>query len=241
MNLRYGNEPELIGTFDLDFVEYCHWMYLPVAMAEDFCGEPNGRTCTETDLRLPPNLGFARQIVGQALEHETRRGNRWRYVYLTARRGWATPGNPLNRPGWHTDAFGNDDVNYVWTDRFPTDFLIGDPEPVVGTITDDHVVSMQQFERAADVANGGYPGLMIVQYPDSTLLRLDSSMIHAAPSIPAPGGERSFLKVSFSNDRYDLIGNSHNYELDYVWAMHPRGAVRNDPATAASDSASRKR
>ena len=72
-------------------------------------------------------------------------------------------------------------------------------------------------------------------YPDKTLMRLDPSVIHAAPEIPAPGGERSFFKVSFSNSRYNLRGNSRNYLLDYDWPMYDRAAVRNDPAHAGQD------
>lgn len=43
-------------------------------------------------------------------------------------------------------------------------------------------------------------------------------------------GYRTFARVSFSDDRYDMIGNARNYGLDYNWIMHPRGAVRNDVA-----------
>jgi hypothetical protein len=40
---------------------------------------------------------------------------------------------------------------------------------------------------------------------------------------------RAFLKVSISKDKYDLIGNSHNYLLDYDWQMKERKQERNIP------------
>ena len=232
-----GVAPWSMGVHELDFTEYMHWMYLPVFIDEspaelDPFTEP-------FDLRIPPNLAFATDLVNMAYGHELVLGNRWRYVYLTARRGFATPGNPLNRPGWHLDGFGTPDVNYVWTDRFPTDFVVGDVSRVQDPITDDHELSMLQFEAIARVAarNLSTPGLpRIVHYDDGELLRLDSTVLHAAPEIPAPGGERSFLKISFSDDRYDLVGNAHNHLFDYDWPMHPRAAVRNDPASAGKDS-----
>ena len=211
--IHYGIAPEQMGVYDLNFTEYMHYMYLPVwILGEGF--------------QLPKRLAFAHDLIMDAWDSELARGNRWDYIYVTARRGFATPGNPLNRPGWHADGFGTPDVNYVWTDRFPTLFA----EQEFEGITEDHVHSIAQFEYQIDPAN-------IRTYPDKTLLRLDRRVIHTAPPIPEPGGERSFFKVSFSNDRYNLIGNSHNHLLDYDWPMVARGQVRNDPAGAGKDAA----
>lgn len=40
---------------------------------------------------------------------------------------------------------------------------------------------------------------------------------------------RTFVKVSISRDKYDLIGNSHNHLLQYDWPMRPRALTRNPP------------
>lgn len=212
--MEYGNPPHLMGTFDLDWHEFMHYMYLPVYID----GVANGVT-------IPPRLRFAESLVMLAIREEQRRGNIWDNIYVTARRGFATPGNPLNRPGWHSDGFGTEDINYVWTDRYPTWFAIQE----FTDISDDHVLSAQQFEEQVD-------GYKCKTYPDKTLMRLDPSVIHAAPEIPAPGGVRSFFKVSFSNEKYNLLGNSHNYDIDYDWKMYSRDEVRNDPAHAGKDS-----
>lgn len=70
----------------------------------------------------------------------------------------------------------------------------------------------------------------LVTYGDRVLMRLDSSVIHKASEIPAPGGNRSSIKVSFSNERWNLSGNSHTYLFDYKWQMFGRAPIRNDPA-----------
>jgi hypothetical protein len=215
----YGATPEIVGVLDPAFHEYMHYMYLPIRMPR-FKGSPL------RPVRLPDRLQFARDMVWEAINREERvYGNEWDYVYLTARRGYATPGNPLNRPGWHADGFGTYDINYVWTDRFPTLFAVQEFHEVSA----DHRTSIGQFEQQIRPEN-------VVTYGDGLMMRLDPFVIHAAPEIPAPGGERSFLKVSFSNNRYDLVGNSHNYLFDYDWPMHRRNAARNDPARAGRDS-----
>jgi hypothetical protein len=219
MSNRYGMDPVSMGIFDLDFEEYMTYQYLPIFISgisyEGF---------------LPANLKFALPMIEAATLEEVRRGNWWQYGYVTAKRGFATPGNPLNRPGWHADGFGTPDVNYVWTDKYPTLFAIGD----FGDISDDHILSVKQFTEKIDSND---ETITLATYRDKELLRLDDTVIHAAPEIPAPGGERSFFKVSFSNERYNLKGNAHNYGLDYDWAMFDREQVRNDPARAGKDAA----
>jgi len=210
---EYGDAPVSLGVFVLFWDEYMTYQYLPIKVPE--CGRS----------QMPERLAFASKLVAAAWEEEDRRGNDWSHVYVTAKRGFATPGNPLNRPGWHADGFGTPDINYVWTDRYPTLFAIQPFE----NISTDHIDSIQQFTDQVDEA-------ALTTYADRELLRLDPYVIHAAPEIPEPGGERSFFKVSFSNDRYDLLGNAHNYLLDYSWLMYPRGFVRNDPARAGRDS-----
>lgn len=215
--MEYGKAPGQHGIWDLKFEEYMHYMYLPIFIPES------------SRIRIPENLSFARDMILAAIEEEwDNRYNPTTHVYVTARRGYATPGNPLNRPGWHSDGFGTDDVNYVWTDRFPTLFAIGD----FGEISKDHVVSSDQFTNVANNSTR----VQHRTYRDKELLRLDPSVIHTAPPIPAPGGERSFFKISFSNERYNLKGNAHNHLLDYEWPMYDRQTVRNDPHRAQDDT-----
>jgi hypothetical protein len=70
-----------------------------------------------------------------------------------------------------------------------------------------------------------------VTYPDKHLLRLDQSVIHRSPIKFAPG-MRTFIKVSISKDRYDLIGNSINHKLDFGPLVAERQPERNHPASA---------
>jgi hypothetical protein len=210
----YGAEPEVVMEFRPEWLEYMHYLYLPVVMPE------------ADDVRLPQRLEFLRPAVSEVCRRELEFGRKL-YVYVTARRGWASPGNPLNRPGWHADGFGSDDVNYIWSDRWPTRFATGE----FVDISDDHVLSAEQFDRQVE-----WGWVNVNDGLEHTVYRLDPSVIHATPIITPPGGHRSFFKISVSPNRYNLEGNSHNYLFDYDWKMWSREEVRNDPAYAGGDA-----
>lgn len=144
------------------------------------------------------------------------------YVYVTAKHGRNAPTCLLNRPGWHSDGFMTDDINYIWSDRTPTEFNMS-----AFRLTQDDEVSMEEMREQADHANN-------LTHDPMTLLRLDQYCIHRAAE-PSNVELRTFLKISFSRDKYDLIGNSHNYLLEYDWPMRPRGLVRNIPQAFTSE------
>lgn len=225
--MRYGAAPEMWSVFEPDWDEYMHYMYLPVVLGAG-------------GIKLPPALKFLEPLIIEVMNREGMNevirgydpeyvGAPYKYVYVSARRGFATPGNPLNRPGWHSDGFGTDDVNYIWTDRYPTVFAIQE----FTDISDDHVESVKQFEAQiwANRRND-----TTITYPDKMVLRLTPAVVHAAPEIPEPGGERGFFKISFSNSQFNLKGNSHNYLIDYNWEMWDRSEVRNHPSYAGGDA-----
>jgi hypothetical protein len=208
--LDYGKPPKALGRFDFDLPEVMYYLYLPVRMA--------GRMSA---LRLPPNLERVRQLIHHAQNFADRD---YKYVYISARKGWATPDNPLNRPGWHCDGFGTDDLNFVWWVGASTRFAIQHFD----NISDDHVESLRQFEEQVD-ERSVFSGMV------QTLYKLDPAVVHATPIILPPGGMRQYVKISFSDHRYNLADNSHNYLFDYEWSLSPREIVRNDTHTAQKD------
>lgn len=208
----YGAMPLTVGSFpEVDLVEFMHYQYLPIKMAD---GDA---------VRLPARLYRPLRHLVHAVISDSG-AMRGRYVYVTARCGYATPDNPLNRPGWHCDGFGTEDINYVWWDRWSSRFA---HQPFHG-IVPGHVESMRQFEEQIKED-------CVVTLPDKVLYRLDPFVVHATPLIDPPGGMRQFVKVSVSEHRYNLLGNSHNHAFDYCWQMHPRDAARNDPHYGEAD------
>jgi hypothetical protein len=87
---------------------------------------------------------------------------------------------------------------------------------------------MRQFEHQVKLDH-------IDPRPERWLYKLNPFVVHATPIIQEPGEMRSFVKVSVSKHRYNLVGNSHNYLFDYEWEMFERTDVRNDPTYAQAD------
>lgn len=164
----------------------------------------------ECDIRIPDNLKVFAPLVEAIGPHPGK------FIYLTAKHLFVSPSYIGNRPGWHSDGFLSNDLNYIWSDKFPTEFCVQD-----FGLSPDHEVSMYQMEQQAREEN-------IRVYPDKSLLLLDQFQIHRSPT-PSHPCMRTFVKLSVSDDRYNLIGNAHNYLFDYAWKMYPRADQRNHP------------
>lgn len=228
----YGDGPTEVAAFpEVELDEFMTWLYLPVRWNT---GDPS-------DVRLPYGLVPLRPLVDAVIADLD--GASGKYIYLTAKHGFATPGNPLNRAGWHCDGFGTDDLNYVWWMGAGTRFLHylrmfeDDRATLARRIPDDHVASLDVFETLADeaAADPGNRTWKIDTPASRRLYKLDPTIIHTTPEIPEPGEMRSFAKVSVSDHQYNLMGNNHNDRFEYRWRMWPRSTIRNDPARAQSD------
>lgn len=258
----YGEAPVVLGHYPYlaaQWREFMHYLYLPVRIPTSDPGlnldaDPTGQRYADVDaaFALPQRLQFLHEPVMDAIADARRAAPHLSnpYVYVTARRGHAAPGNPLNRPGPHCDDFGGTDLNYIWSDRYPTRFLTSN-EPL--DIPADDAESMVEMARLFDIAenslidwhrrsqfngNAERPRMSLSYAPTGgRMMRLSPYVIHDTPRIPEPGGMRSFFKISVSTHRYDLVGNSHNYDLDYDWPMVERAAIRNQPASTTTTGA----
>lgn len=227
MTQTYGKPPVDCGTFEhCNLDEVMYYLYLPIAMIPEI-GFPPGR---KKYLRMPDNVKGVADLVYEAVTRENDEGRKWLYVYLSARKGWATPDNPLNRPGWHCDGFGGPDMNYVWWLGASTRFFVGNVTRAVA-ISEDHIESLKQFDLLPVIHPGG-----VETRAAKHLYQLDRYTIHATPEL-TEGQMRQYVKISFSNERYNLYGNSHNYLFDYDWPMVDRELVRNDTSKAQGDHA----
>lgn len=210
---EYGALPKDLGIFPADCREFMFYQYLPVKLSG------------QTWLAVEKRLNCFDAIIGTvACDYVGLRGldafvaaN----IYITAKRMYHAPECPMNRPGWHSDGFLTDDINYIWADCAPTEF-----NKSVFKLTLDDEVSLREMTHQAHPKNN-------VAYADRALLRLDQFSIHRVATVHEPM-LRAFLKVSFSPDRYDLLGNSHNHLLDYDWPMYERKQFRNIPQAASA-------
>lgn len=206
--IGYGKLPYFMGVHQAECREFMFYQYLPVKLAG------------QTGLKVEPRLRCFDSILGAVCCNYVGYRGLDAFVaaniYVTAKRMYTEPGLPMNRPGWHSDGFLTDDINYIWSDCLPTVFNSTSFE-----LTPDDDLSVGEMTVQADPRKS-------MQHDDGSLLRLDQLSIHRIARVHAPM-VRTFLKVSMSPDRYDLIGNSHNHLLDYDWPMRERTTLRNIP------------
>jgi hypothetical protein len=210
MRKDYGERPNDLGLIDLNPDEMMAWLYCPIKMA-GLIRE-----------MVPDNLVQFMPILDAV--HADTVNTIWKdsYVYLTAKTLWVTEDSPGNRPGWHSDGFMTEDVNYIWSDRNPTLFWIAEKPQA---FTQDHTKAMAEM---ADVAERtGYQDC----YADRHLLRLDERHIHRVGN-NFTAGMRTFVKVSLSKHKYSHVGNSINHSLpQFPRPSVQRAVERNCPAT----------
>ena len=202
----YGKGPVLLGQYEIKCNEFMCYVSLPVKMPQKF------------GIFLPENLEFIRPVICDVSVCHQSTSIDWRktYIYLTVKSLWVTPESPGNRPGWHVDGYGSDgDLNFIWCDKNPTEFAIQDDL----NIPDDDVGSMIAMSKQVRPES-------IVTYPVRTLIMLDEDVVHRVGPV-VETGRRTFVKITLSEHKFNLEGNSHNYLFDYDWSMQPRSNGRN--------------
>lgn len=216
----YGNRPKDLGLIDLDPKELLLALYLPIKL-------PYGA------LAIPQTFRQFNPIISAVRDHLTDEGDLYKwdhwtrsYIYLTAKTCWVNEGNPGNRPGWHSDGFLTDDLNFIWYNMNPTVFWEPTPKFTVG-FTADHQESLKEMDTICNACSDTW-----TVYPDKHLLLLDQTVLHRV-NPNAKAGFRTFVKVSVSDQIYALERNSINHMLpefanpeDY----QPRLTTRNNPA-----------
>lgn len=216
MSKIYGQAPVDLGLVDLSPTEMMFWLYCPIKVP--------GKGFV-----IPPNLTQFLPIINAVCGHmsgDERDAHFFQssYVYLTAKTLFVTADNPGNRPGWHSDGFMTDDLNYIWSDCNGTLFWI--PKEREAFTQDDQGSLLEMREAAGHWSQAGFHRT----YPDKHLLRLDQTVIHRVADVDTPR-VRTFVKVSISRDLYNLKGNSINHGLHLHCAYVDRSIDRNQPAS----------
>lgn len=203
----YGSAPYLVSTRRVYITEFLYYLYMPIKFP--------GMSLLKYEDRLRPFESLINDSKDFFCDNISYNEFIDSYCYLTVKRKYQGGDCYLNRKGWHSDGFGTDDWNFIWSDVQPTIFNSSN-----FNLSNDELWSMHDMECQADPKNN-------FTLPNNSLLALDQYCIH---KVGEPiNGVRTFFKLSISKDRYDLEGNTHNYLLDYDWPMRKRGRERNVP------------
>lgn len=209
----YGAKPWDLGEINVALPEVYYCLYLPISLKG------------ESRLVLPQALAPLMPIVDAIYKDLGPEAWDNNYVYLTCKKMFVSPTITANRPGWHADGFGSDDLNYVWYDCLPTEIAEGNNFNIT---EGDHVRSLFEFETQAQRN-------VITTYPNKHLIKLDPYVVHRV-AVAHEQMMRTFVKVSVSKDQYNLKDNSINHEMNYNFKLYDREMVRNSPQVAQADS-----
>jgi len=207
--MNYGELPKVVRSLEIDCKEMMFYQYLPIKL--------KGQKVFDIESRLGVFYPFIVHCMSDFKNSFNVQEFIESYIYLTVKRQYQNKQKQFNRTGYHSDGFLTDDINYIWSDSNPTIFNSTDFDLTL----DDHI-SLKEMEDQALLENE-------VMFPNNSILRLNQYNIHKVNEDYAFEGMRTFAKLSFSRDKYDLEGNSHNYNLDYDWLMKPRKKSRNIP------------
>lgn len=203
----YGAAPVDLGLVDLNPTEMMFWLYCPIKLS----GGPE-ESIPDNLRQFEPLVEAAYRDMGYELYEDS-------YVYITAKTLWVTPEAPGNRPGWHSDGFLTDDLNYIWCDSNPTVFY---EDGERHSFSADHKDSIPEMDALCE--DERYQKT----YPVKHLLRLDQTVLHKV-NTNIPAGMRTFVKISVSDSWYGLKGNSVNHDLDTPKGYKDRDTERNCP------------
>lgn len=171
-------------------------------------------------IELPPEHSALLSLVFKSLDDFDRfyGSSEEHYVYLTIKRGYHSNFNPHNRGGWHIDGYGTEDVNYVWCDAHPTEYVeMESPTNLC------HEECLSYLEREATE----YQIHEIKPYQLYDIGRA----VHRVSSKEFDG-MRTFIKISFSEQPYSHLGNKINPKFikEYkTWNWVERQKQRNCP------------
>lgn len=213
---KYGSSPiEIASDVIVDNSEMYFYQYLPIHLQG------------ATSFAIPERLDRLKDVIDMCCydfgKNIDRNLNDY-YIYLTAKCLYVPSGENLNRSGWHCDGFMSDDINYIWSDCIPTEYVTGEFE-----LIQDHEKSIDQMYKLF------YKSEPLKCKPNS-IYRLDETVIHRCDYNKSRNAVlRNFVKISFSKDKYNLKGNSHNYLLDYDWKMFERNTQRNHPIKSSTE------
>ena len=152
--------------------------------------------------------------------------------YITVDQKTVPPEKTQRRYGPHSDAYVTNENTvmdkeilttntYVFYDKLPTDYFDG-PFSLEGVDPQNDVEVLNKFKEHATKQT-------VVHYPSYTGLRMTPYDIHtpAVNNTDKPI-RRTFVKITFSKDRYNLLGNQINTFFDYSdWTWATRDPERN--------------
>lgn len=199
----------IVANYDTSNLEYCNIVYMCIKQAG----------CSE--YQIPHNFqDLVNQIISDIYKiNEDLYDNDWtKYCYLTIKKGYIQPNSTGNRSGFHIDGFKSDQENFIWSDcdATPTEVVVGN-----FLLTNDHEKSLDEMERQASK-------WFKHQLETNYLYEMNQKCVHR-PTFNNTNNSvlRTFVKVTYSKELFNCLGNAWNYKLPHIKPSVERNNFRN--------------
>ena len=201
--------PCVVANYDVSGLEFCNIVYMCVKQAGS------------SEYQIPENIrDLIEQIIPDiySLSPNLYNDDWTKYCYVTIKKMFIQPHTLGNREGWHIDGFKSDQENFIWSDSdaVPTEVSLGDFE-----LTNDHNKSLtEMLEQSCNNFN--------LQLESNRLYMLDQECVHR-PTLNKTNTSvlRTFIKVTYSKELFNCIGNAWNYKLPDIKPTKQRFNCRN--------------
>lgn len=190
-----------------------------------------------TNWKIPIELKQFTEFFTKSIEHEKLVNPNINncYAYLSVDQRPVKPNESQRRPGWHSDSFITRntrtdisksniemDTIYLTYNSIPTEFCEG---PYIFDNTFDHHNNTEVLNHFDKVSFGKE----IKTYSPFTILKMGPECIHRVGfNYGKTICQRTFIKLVFSTEIFNRIGNDHSYLFDYNWPLIPRTVERNN-------------
>lgn len=174
-----------------------------------------------SEYSVPDNLQFLVQEILSGIYDlsEYLYNNDYRYnCYLSIKHEYVHGGSIGNRPGWHIDGFKSDQHNFIWYDCIPTEVCTGS-----FNLTNDHDISLDEMDYQA-IDNDKFNHAL----PINTLYEMNQECVHRPTYNKMDKAVlRTFIKITYSKEQFNCIGNAWNYKLPHIRMTAHRNNHRN--------------
>lgn len=197
------------AEYDVESLEFCNVVYMCIKQAGI------------SEYSIPDNL---KELVDSVISDiytlsPELYDNDWtKYCYLTIKKMYVQPNSFGNREGFHIDGFLSDQENFIWSDceATPTEVSIGKFE-----LSNNHETSLTEMMVQASYN-------FTEQLKSFNLYDMNQSIVHRpTKNLNNEAILRTFIKVTYSKELFNCVGNAWNYKLPHIKPSVARNQNRN--------------
>jgi hypothetical protein len=199
----------LYTEYDTENLEFCNIVYMCIKQAGS------------SEYSIPNNLKeLVHSVISDiyTLSPELYDNDWTKYCYLTIKKMYVQPNSYGNREGFHIDGFLSDQENFIWSDceATPTEVSIGKFE-----LSNNHETSLAEMMVQASYN-------FTEQLKPFNLYDMNQNVVHRpTENLTNEAVLRTFIKVTYSKELFNCVGNAWNYKLPHIKPTVKRNQSRN--------------